>query len=200
MSSLYEIDKRLNNLLDYGVDSDTGEVVDTDEDFKSKYDEIQMDLETKIENTACLIKNVRADIEKFKEEEDKLAKRRKSKENLIQRLENMIDGYIRNQYTDENGVLDVNGLNDYKFDQTRAKIDYRKSDRLDVIDTALIPPRYIKSLTLQPNDIDFKKILSKHRLDVTEKDVDKATIKKDIKSGEKVEGAEIVDNYTMKIK
>ena len=199
MSSLYEIDKRLNNLLDYGVDSDTGEVVDTDEDFKNKYDEIQMDLETKIENTACLIKNVRADIEKFKEEEDKLAKRRKSKENFVRRLENMIDGYIRNQYTDENGVLDVKGLNDYKFDQTRAKINYRKSDTLNVVDTKVIPPKYIKTITLKKEELTDK-LIKEYIDDITETDIDKATIKKDIKGGKKVEGVEIIDKYNMKIK
>jgi len=198
--TLYDIDKRFNNLMEFGVDSDTGECVETDEDFKSKYDEIQMDLETKIENTACLIKNIKSDIEKFKEEEDKLEHRRKVKENLVRRLENMIDGYIKNQYTDENGILDVDELNKYKFDKIRAKITYHKSDVLNVINSEFISPRYIKSITIQPNDLDFKKILSKHRLDVTEKDIDKATIKKDIKSGEKVEGAEIVNNYNMQIK
>ena len=198
--TLYDIDKRFNNLMEFGVDSDTGECVETDEDFKSKYDEIQMDLETKIENTACLIKNIKSDIEKFKEEEDKLEHRRKIKENLVRRLENMIDGYIKNQYTDENGILDFDELNKYKFDKIRAKITYHKSDVLNVINSEFISPRYIKSITIQPNDLDFKKILSKHRLDVTEKDIDKAGIKKDIKNGVKVKGAEIVNNYNMQIK
>ena len=37
-------------------------------------------------------------------------------------------------------------------------------------------------------------------MSLTEKDIDKAGIKKDIKNGVKVKGAEIVNNYNMQIK
>ena len=42
MSSLYEIDERLRNLEEYGVD-EYGEILDEDS-FNAKFDEIQMAL------------------------------------------------------------------------------------------------------------------------------------------------------------
>ena len=54
--NLYDIDERLKVLEEYGIDSETGEIL-SEEDFYKLYDEIQMDLNTKIENTICFVKN-----------------------------------------------------------------------------------------------------------------------------------------------
>lgn len=197
--TLYDIDKRFNNLMEFGVDSDTGECVETDEDFKRLYDEIQMDLNDKIENSAKLIKNVTADIEEFKKEEDKLKHRREVKEHLVERVKRMIDGYIKNLYTDENGVIDYDKLNKYKFDRTAAKISYRKSDSLSLTEISQVPKQYIKSITVSGENLT-PNIISENIMSLTEKDIDKAGIKKDIKNGVKVKGAEIINNYNMQIK
>ena len=43
-------------------------------------DEVQLDLNTKIENIGCYIKNLEAEVEAFKKEEDNLEARRKQTE------------------------------------------------------------------------------------------------------------------------
>ena len=67
MANLYEIDYQLQMLEDYMVDPETGELLDEDS-FNAKFDEIQMALNEKIENSMCFYKNLQADIESFKTE------------------------------------------------------------------------------------------------------------------------------------
>src|SRR5574344_1639023 len=100
MANLYEIDYQLRVLEEYMVDPETGEILD-EESFNAKFDEIQMALSEKIENSMCFYKNLQADIEAFKTEEKKLAQRRKIKENLAERVKNRIDNYVTMQFTDE---------------------------------------------------------------------------------------------------
>ena len=74
MANLYEIDYQLQMLEDYMVDVETGEILDEDS-FNAKFDEIQMALNEKIENSMCFYKNLQADIEAFKTEEKNIAQR-----------------------------------------------------------------------------------------------------------------------------
>lgn len=179
MSNLYEIDYQLRVLEDYMCDPDTGELLDEDS-FNAKFDEIQMALNEKIENSMCFYKNLQADVEAFKTEEKNIAQRRKVKENLAERIKNRIDNYIRMKYTNEDGVVDTDGLNKFKMETPRMKLSYRKSDSVDVYDIDSLPKEYIK--------------------EKVEVSADKATLKKDIKSGKKINGAKIITNLDMKVK
>lgn len=180
--NLYEIDNRLNILEEYMVDSETGEMVSED-DFAEKFDEIQMELSKKIENTICFAKNLESDAEQLKTEEDKLANRRKAKENLAKRLKNNIDRYIRQQFvtTNEKGEtkLDEKGLNKYKFDTSKCFISYLKSQSVNVIDESKIPTKFVKTTTSTK--------------------VDKAELKKYLKDNS-CDGAIIETNINMQIK
>ena len=62
-----------------------------------------------------------------------------------------------------------------------------------------VPKQYIKSITVSGENLT-PNIISENIMSLTEKDIDKAGIKKDIKNGVKVKGAEIVNNYNMQIK
>lgn len=179
MSNLYEIDHQLQMLEDYMVDIETGEILD-EESFNAKFDEIQMALNEKIENSMCFYKNLQADIEAFKAEEKNLAQRRKVKENLAERIKNRIDNYIRMKYTNEDGIVDMDGLNKFKMETPKMKLSYRKSDTVDVYNIYLLPKEYIK-----------KKV---------EVSPDKTALKKDIKSGKEINGAKIVTNLNMQVK
>ena len=178
MSSLYEIDERLRNLEEYGVD-EYGEILDEDS-FNAKFDEIQMALSEKIENSMCFYKNLQADIEAFKAEEKNLAQRRKVKENLAERVKNRIDNYVTMQFTDEDGNVDKDNLNKWKFETPKVKLSYRKSDSVDVYDIDSLPKEYIK--------------------EKVEVSADKTALKKDIKSGKEINGAKIVTNLNMQVK
>ena len=141
MANLYEIDYQLQMLEDYMVDVETGEILDEDS-FNAKFDEIQMALSEKIESSICFVKNLQADIEAFKTEEKNIAQRRKVKENLAERIKNRIDNYIRMKYTNEDGVVDTDGLNKFKMETPRMKLSYRKSDSVDVYDIDSLPKEY----------------------------------------------------------
>lgn len=179
MANLYEIDYQLRVLEDYMCDPDTGELLDEDA-FNAKFDEIQMALNEKIENSMCFYKNLQADIEAFKTEEKNIAQRRKFKENLAERIKNRIDNYIRMKYTNEDGIVDTKGLNEFKMETPRMKLSYRKSDSVDIYDIDSLPKEYIK--------------------EKVEVSADKTALKKDIKSGKKINGAKIVTNLNMQVK
>lgn len=73
---------------------------------------------------------------------------------------------------------------------TAAKISYRKSDSLSqVTETSQVPKQYIKSITSVSGENLTPNIISENIMSLTEKDIDKAGIKKDIKNGVKVKGA-----------
>lgn len=114
MATLYEIDQELYNL----IDNETGEVAD-----EQRFNELQLEREAKIEGIACWIKNLRSDIKELKEEENNLAERRRSKENLADRLENLV-------------AYAIGGSN---FETAKVKITHRKSVAVNIIDEAAIP-------------------------------------------------------------
>lgn len=177
--TLYEIDEKLRVLEEYGVDEETGELLDEDQ-FNAKFDEIQMALNDKIESSICFVKNLNTEVEAFKAEEKNLAQRRKIKENLAERIKNRIDTYIKAQYTDEEGNIDIVGLNKYKMETPKMKLSYRKSESVNITDIDSIPKKYIKTKT--------------------EISADKTNIKKAIKAGQDINGAELVTNINMQVK
>ena len=177
--TLYEIDEQLAILEEYMIDPETGELLDEDA-FNAKFDEIQMALNDKIESSICFVKNLNAEINAFKEEEKNIAQRRKVKENLAERIKKRIDDYIKAQYTDENGNVDTAGLNKFKMETPKMKLSYRKSESVEVTNIDAIPKEYIKTKT--------------------EVSADKTNIKKAIKAGQKINGAELVTNINMQIK
>lgn len=178
MASLYEIDERLRILEEYMVDEETGELLSEDEFYK-KLDEVQMALSDKIENTMCFYKNLMSDIEAFKEEENKIAQRRKVKENLAERLKKRINDYVIYQHTNEDGVLDTEKLNKWKFETPKVKLSFRKSEKVEA-NIDLVPKKFIKK--------------------ETKLSLDKTAIKEAIKGGLKVKGAQLVTNMNMQVK
>ena len=121
MADIYEIDNRLQTLCNEMFDTETGEIVQDEETFNKLFDEISLDLNDKIENTMCFVKNLNADAKAIKEEKAQLDKREKQKEALADRLQNRIDYYIKHQYMDANGNVDNQALNKYKLKHQRLR-------------------------------------------------------------------------------
>ena len=107
--NIYEIDNAIFSL----IDEETGEIKDYE-----AFEELQMQKEEKIENTALWYKNLVAESKAIREEEKALAERRKSLENKAENLKNFI-----------NRTLDGN-----KFSTSKVAISYRKSTAVEVDD------------------------------------------------------------------
>ena len=60
--NLFEIQDSMMALLEYGVDED-GVIIETEEEFNELYNSIQLDLQTKLDNTNCLQKMIDGELE-----------------------------------------------------------------------------------------------------------------------------------------
>lgn len=172
--TLYEIDSRLETLFSQGFDEETGEIYQTQEELDKAIDEVAIELDTKIENIGCYIKNLESDIEAFKREEDNLKKRRKSTETKIEGLKTYLNNYLTAVYPNEDD------RRKWKFKTPKVVLGYRKSTTVEVPD-------------LEKLDKNFIKIK-------TETSADKTAIKEAIKNGTEVKGAFLKDNINLSIK
>lgn len=122
------------------IDQETGDILDVE-----KLDALEMEREKKISNTACLIKNLRADAEAIKAEKLKMGDRQKAKENLADRLENYLTNYLC-------------GLT---FEDERCAISYRKSTSTEIaedLDLSTLPDG-CKKINIEADKTAIKKAL-----------------------------------------
>ena len=174
MASLYEISDKLSALIEEAFDIETGEIYDSQEELDKAIDACELDLDTKLENIGCYIKNLEADVEAFKREEDNLYKRRKSAENKIESLKRYLNGYLSACYPNEEDKAK------WRFKSPRVVLGFRKSTTVEVPN-------------LEELDKDFIKIK-------TETSADKKAIKEAITSGHIVKGAYLKQNVNLSVK
>lgn len=174
MANLYEISDKLDVLINEAFDIETGELYETQEELDKAIDECELDLDTKIENIGCFIKNLEADIDMLKKEEDNLKKRRKSAENKIEGLKKYLNGYLTAVYP-----IDADRAK-WKFKTPRVVLGYRKSSSVEVPDIEKLDKNFIKVKT--------------------EVSADKTAIKNAIKDGQEVKGAFIKENINLNVR
>lgn len=121
--NLYELTKEIEN-FELPVNED-GEILD--DELSAELDSLMLARDTKIENIALWIKNLKAEAEAVKAEKDKLAKREKSLGNLADRLK----GYLSDNLQGE------------KFQTPRVVLSWRKSTAVEV-DDDFSDERFIK--------------------------------------------------------
>lgn len=172
--NLYSIDQRLVTLIEEGFDLEFGTIFESEEELAKAIDEVQLDLDTKIENIGCYIKNLEAEVEAFKKEEDNLEARKKQTERKIEGLKRYLNCYLTACYPrDEDRAK-------WKFKSPKVVLGYRKSSSVEVPDIEKLDKKYLKI--------------------TTKVDPDKTAIKDAIKNGEEVEGAFIKQNINLNIK
>ncbi len=108
--NLYEIDAAIRD-FPFEVDPETGEILNVD-----ALEALEMERAKKIENVACLYKNVSADAAAIKAEETALKKRREAIERTAERLKAYLSA----------------ALNGEKFTSPRAAVTFRKSESVAV--------------------------------------------------------------------
>lgn len=129
-------------------------------------------IDDKADSIACLLKNLDADIVAIKAEEERLAERRKAKERQKERIK---------QYLSE--TLQSAGIT--KIETARNKITFRKSETVEV------------------DEESFIAWAQKHRDDLltySAPTADKTAIKKALKDGIEIVGAELRINNNIQIK
>lgn len=98
MSKLYELASKYRKLNEYVEAAwDSEDLTEDDlEMFIETLDSIQDSIEIKVENTVKFLKNIEGDIKAFKEEEQRLSKRRKYLENKFDGLKEYMRGTLEN--------------------------------------------------------------------------------------------------------
>ena len=109
--NLYQINEAIEATFSLAVDPATGEV---DDEKLYLLEMLEMDRDKKVENIACLIKNLRADATAYKAEKDAFAKRQKQ-------AENKADSLVRYLET---------ALNGEKFSTDKCAINFRKTSKI----------------------------------------------------------------------
>ena len=142
MATLYEINQNIDAVLGSDLqaeetltDVETGEVISVGQ----LLDGLEMDFKEKIDNIACYIKNLTADIEAIKAEEKNLADRRKVKENKIESLKRYLsDGLTMAGYQ--------------KFETARCALSFRKSKQVEIQEGTELPAEYITTKIVEQAD------------------------------------------------
>lgn len=161
MKSLFKITEEFIELNNKLIESEG--VIDEETD-KLLYINKE-ELEIKSFNYVYVIKQNEAIIEKAKQEIERLSRIKKSLENANSRLENSIET-----------AMNIYEINEIKTDLT--KINFRKSESVEIEDDTLIPNEYI----------------------IWDKKIEKNKIKKAIKDGIEVPGIKIITNKNLQIK
>ena len=124
--NLYEINSQIEFILSQV--NDDGELPD---DALYQLEQLAMDERTKLENIACYIKDLLAEVKALRAEEIALAERRKSKENKAERLKDYLSRYMTSK--------------DYgKYETPRAVMSFRTSQGVVVDDESIVPGNYFK--------------------------------------------------------
>lgn len=109
--NLYEINEAIDATFSLAVDPATGEVND---EQLYLLDRLEIERDKKIENIACLIKNLKADAAALKAEKDAFAKRQKQAENKAEALSRYL----------------MDALNGEKFSSNRCSVSFRHTQKV----------------------------------------------------------------------
>ena len=169
--TLYDTDAQIAPLEDAAeddmlIDEETGELISV----AQALDALRMEREEKIENVACWVKNLYAEVEAIREEENRLFKRRKAAEKKAENLK----AWMLAAMTREDGTTD-------KLKTGRVMVSVKRNPPSTVVDDEALLPWAYKSV---------KQIVTQ----------DKAAIKSAILAGEEVPGAHLEYGRSVSIK
>ena len=131
MANLYEINEQILSL----IDEETGEIADFE-----VFEALNLERNTKIENIALWIKNLKTDIEAYKAEkqvfEEKQARAERKRESLLRYLSDILAGE--------------------KFKTTRVECVFKTTESVSVGDVYKLPEEYVKYEMPKPNKIAIR--------------------------------------------
>ena len=140
--TLYDIDAQIAALDgaaedDMLIDEETGELVSV----AQALDAPRMEREANLENVACWVKNLSAEADAIREEENRLIKRRKAAETKAANLK----AWLLAAMTREDGTTD-------KLKTGRVMVSVKRNPPSTVVDDELLPSTYkVAKITYQAN-------------------------------------------------
>lgn len=136
MATLYDIIKSIES-FEFEIDEETGEILNM-----AELDALQVDKETKVENIALFIKNLKADAAMYADEEKAFAQRKKAAANKADRLTK----YLAEMLAGE------------KYKSARVAITWRKSEQVDITSIDELPAGYYVT-EKRPDKMAIKKAM-----------------------------------------
>ena len=134
---------------------------------------VKGEIEVKADNIGCLLKNIEADINAIKAEEERLAERRKTKMKAYDRLKEYLSNTLQ-------------GVGIDKVETARNVISFRKSESVEVNEDV-----FTKWALENREDLITVTMNTK---------ANKTAIKKELKDGTEIPGAMLVQNKNIQIK
>lgn len=162
---LYKIDKAIEDAINLGTDPETGELLNVDE-----LESLLIEKQTKTENIALWIKNLRSDIEAMKAERDSFNQRIKTATNKMESLKDYL----------------AFCLNGEKFETERVKVSYRRSEQVTISDEAAF--------------LDWAMKSGDSFLRYKTPEIDKTKVKDELKAGFEIPYATIEEKQNLQIK
>lgn len=159
--TLWEINEQIEELMVNLIDDETGEI---NEEIMEQLEQLSIDREEKIESCGIVMKSLRSEIEAINDEIKALKSRAEAKANRLDRLSE----YVKRT------------LDGKKFETSKVAFSFRKSQKVEITDEALIPDEWCNYET-------------------TRKPV-KSDIKKALKSGEVVPGCVLIESTNLQVK
>lgn len=155
MANLYEIDQGILSCLD----AETGEIIDG-----QRLNALLMERDAKIEGVALWIKNLESDILALKAEKEAFAEREAQARKKVEGLKKWIAEALEGQ----------------KFNTAKCAVSFRRSEKVEVDDVALVPAELLRVKTTV--------------------EADRAAIKEAIKEGREIKGCRLVESINTQIK
>lgn len=134
MASLFEINREIQELWDSAINAETGEL---DQRVYEQMEQLQMERDTKIENVACWIKNLRSDAAALKAEAKAMQERSEAATRRADRLQEYLAAVLAGE----------------KFQTPRVAIGWRRSTAVKVEDPDLLPANFIREIVERKPDL-----------------------------------------------
>lgn len=170
-TTLYEISDRYRGFMEL---VDSGEIEDM-QAINDTLEAIQMEFDQKVDNIACLYKNLSGEADMIETEAKRQLERAKYKRNVCDRLKAYVAECMKS-------------IGQEKFENERNKVSFTRSKSLDITDEEAL----------------YASLAAEDRLDlvriVTEKKFDKTAIKKAIAGGAIFDGAVVEEHRNLQIK
>jgi len=131
MATLYEINENIMAL----IDEETGEITDIE-----ALNALQIERDTKLENIALWVKNLKADAEMFKAEKQAFEEKQKRAEKKAESLRNYL----------------TNVLGGQKFSTARVSCSFCPSESVNVTDMSALPEEYKRYAEPTPDKTAIK--------------------------------------------